>query len=108
MHYTYVDGKRVSNHRMKDCRTFIKLQEAVGSNKLRHEAKDMQGPRGHQPTTRHCLPQTMERRQHKDNRTRVIKTTKGIFHQRGTSPQWSNQCQSQIKSKRAYLDKLIW
>jgi hypothetical protein len=31
MHYTYIDKKGVSNHSMKDCRTFIKLQEAVGS-----------------------------------------------------------------------------
>jgi hypothetical protein len=31
MHYTYIDGKRVLNHMMKDCRTFIKLQEAAGS-----------------------------------------------------------------------------
>jgi hypothetical protein len=31
MHYTYIDEKRVSNHAMKDCRIFIKLQEAVGS-----------------------------------------------------------------------------
>jgi hypothetical protein len=30
MHYTYIDRKRVSRHAMKDCRTFIKLQEAVG------------------------------------------------------------------------------
>jgi hypothetical protein len=30
MHYTYIDGKRVSNHAMKDWRTFIKMQEAVG------------------------------------------------------------------------------
>jgi hypothetical protein len=30
MHYTYVNGKRVSRHAMKDCRTFLKLQEAVG------------------------------------------------------------------------------
>jgi hypothetical protein len=30
MHYAYVDGKRVSNHLMRDCRTFLKLQEAVG------------------------------------------------------------------------------
>jgi hypothetical protein len=29
-HYMYVDGKRVSRHTMKDCRTFLKLQEAVG------------------------------------------------------------------------------
>jgi hypothetical protein len=30
MHYEYIDGKRVSQHAMKDCRTFLKLQEAVG------------------------------------------------------------------------------
>jgi hypothetical protein len=30
MHYTYVDGKRVSGHAIKDCKTFLKLQEAVG------------------------------------------------------------------------------
>jgi hypothetical protein len=30
MHYAYVDAKRVSRHAMKDCRTFLKLQEAVG------------------------------------------------------------------------------
>jgi hypothetical protein len=26
IHYAYLDGKRVSNHPMRDCRTFIKLQ----------------------------------------------------------------------------------
>jgi hypothetical protein len=31
MHYAYVDGKRVSNHLMRDCRNFLKLQEATGS-----------------------------------------------------------------------------
>jgi hypothetical protein len=30
MHYEYIDGKRVSRHAMKDCRTFLKLQEVVG------------------------------------------------------------------------------
>jgi hypothetical protein len=30
MHYTYINGMRVSWHTMKDCRTFLKLQEAVG------------------------------------------------------------------------------
>jgi hypothetical protein len=39
MHYTYVNGKRVSNHLMKDCRTFIKMQEVFGSKqaKARHQ-----------------------------------------------------------------------
>jgi hypothetical protein len=30
MHYAYVNGKRVSNHLMRDCGTFLKLQEVVG------------------------------------------------------------------------------
>jgi hypothetical protein len=29
IHYTFLDGKRVSNHLMRDCRTFMKLQEAL-------------------------------------------------------------------------------
>jgi hypothetical protein len=32
IHYAYLDGKRVSNHRMKDCRTFLRLQSAMDSN----------------------------------------------------------------------------
>jgi hypothetical protein len=43
MHYTYIDGKRVSQHAMKDYRTFLKLQEAVGLKQA--EAKS-QGYRG--------------------------------------------------------------
>jgi hypothetical protein len=29
IHYAYLDGKRVSNHLMRDCRMFVKLQEAM-------------------------------------------------------------------------------
>jgi hypothetical protein len=29
MLYAFINGKRVSRHTMKDCRTFLKLQEAV-------------------------------------------------------------------------------
>jgi hypothetical protein len=36
IHYRYLDGKRVSNHQMKNCRTFLRLQSAMDSN---------QGPR---------------------------------------------------------------
>jgi hypothetical protein len=32
IHYAYLDGKRVSNHQMKDCRTFLKLQSALDPN----------------------------------------------------------------------------
>jgi hypothetical protein len=29
IHYVYLDGKRVSNHLMRDCRTFLRLQDAM-------------------------------------------------------------------------------
>jgi hypothetical protein len=32
IHYVYFDGKRVSNHQIKDCRTFLRLQSAMGSS----------------------------------------------------------------------------
>jgi hypothetical protein len=32
IHYAYLNGKRVSNHQMKDCRTFLKLQSALDPN----------------------------------------------------------------------------
>jgi hypothetical protein len=32
IHYAYLDGKRVSNHQMKDCRTFLRFQSAMDSN----------------------------------------------------------------------------
>jgi hypothetical protein len=31
IHFAFVDGKRVSRHAMKDCKTFLKLQEAAGN-----------------------------------------------------------------------------
>jgi hypothetical protein len=32
IHYAYLDGKRVSNHQMKDCRIFLRLQSALDPN----------------------------------------------------------------------------
>jgi hypothetical protein len=37
IHYAYLDGKRVSNHQMKDCRTFLRLQGALNSNQGAHQ-----------------------------------------------------------------------
>jgi hypothetical protein len=36
IHYVYLDGKRVSNHQMKDYRTFLRLQDALESNQGAH------------------------------------------------------------------------
>jgi hypothetical protein len=32
IHYAYLDRKRVSNHQMKDCRTFLRLQNTMNSS----------------------------------------------------------------------------
>jgi hypothetical protein len=39
MHYAYLDGKRVSNHQMKDCKTFLRLQSAMESNQGTRQGK---------------------------------------------------------------------
>jgi hypothetical protein len=38
MHYAYADGKRVSNHLMRDYRTFLKLQEADAQGSIAYGA----------------------------------------------------------------------
>jgi hypothetical protein len=69
MHYAYFDGKRVSNHLMRDYRTFLKLQEGIGFKQVVTQ--------GSIRTVRHhhhrCLAMVMQ--QPKDNQIRVAKAT---------------------------------
>jgi hypothetical protein len=37
IHYAYLDGKRVSNHQMKDCKIFLRLQNALDPNQGAHQ-----------------------------------------------------------------------
>jgi hypothetical protein len=37
IHYAYLDRKRVFNHQMKDCRTFLRLQSALDPNQGAHQ-----------------------------------------------------------------------
>jgi hypothetical protein len=43
MHYTFIDGRRASNHKMKDCQTFIELHEAVGSKQSKAQSQGYTG-----------------------------------------------------------------
>jgi hypothetical protein len=87
MHYTYIDGKRVSNHEMKHCRTFIKLQEAVGSKQAEAGINGTQEPQ--QQITRHLQisHQQTGSRKHNGIQIRPTKMMEDIFDQKGTSPQ---------------------
>jgi hypothetical protein len=43
IHYAYLDGKRVSNHLMRDCRTFLRLQDAMELSQGAHQGNVTQG-----------------------------------------------------------------
>jgi hypothetical protein len=54
IHYAYLNGKRVSNHQMKDYRTFLRLQSAMGASqegrqgeRHRSQGYQMQRPARH-------------------------------------------------------------
>jgi hypothetical protein len=43
IHYAYLDGKRVSNHLMRDCRTFLRLQDAMELSQGAHQGSVTKG-----------------------------------------------------------------
>jgi hypothetical protein len=43
IHYAFVDGKRVSRHAMKDCKTFLKLQEVAGNKQAKARRQGYEG-----------------------------------------------------------------
>jgi hypothetical protein len=43
IHYVYLDGKRVSNHLMRDCRMFLRLQDTMELSQGAHRENITQG-----------------------------------------------------------------
>jgi hypothetical protein len=50
IHSTFVDGKRVSRHAMKDCKTFLKLQEATVNKQAEAKRQGYEGNTNNAPT----------------------------------------------------------
>jgi hypothetical protein len=50
IHSAFVDGKRVSRHAMKDCKTFLKLQEAVVNKQAKAKRQGYEGNTNNAPT----------------------------------------------------------
>jgi hypothetical protein len=84
IHSAFVDGKRVSRHAMKDCTTFLKLEEAALNKQAEPKGKDMKGT---QTTRLQVNKETMEFLKVKTSQTRDATMTKGMFHLRGTAQQ---------------------
>jgi hypothetical protein len=51
IHFTFVDGKRVYRHAMKDCSTFLKLQEAALNKQAEAKRKGYKGNTNSAPTS---------------------------------------------------------
>jgi hypothetical protein len=53
IHSAFVDGKRVSRHAMKDCTTFLKLQEAAINKQAEAKRQGYDGNTNNAPTKDH-------------------------------------------------------
>jgi hypothetical protein len=51
IHSAFVDGKRVSRHAMKDCKTFLKLQEVAVNKQGEAKRQGYEGNTNNAPTT---------------------------------------------------------
>jgi hypothetical protein len=51
IHFAFVDGKRVSRHAMKDCKTFLKLQEAAGNKQDEARRQGYEGNTNNAPSS---------------------------------------------------------
>jgi hypothetical protein len=50
IHSAFVDGKRVSRHAMKDCTTFLKLQEAALNKQAEAKRQGYEGNTSNAPS----------------------------------------------------------
>jgi hypothetical protein len=85
IHSAFVDGKRVSRHAMKDCKTFLKLQEAAVSKQAEARRQGYEGNTNkhlHQPNK-----QTTELRKVKTSQAKETTMREVISHPMGTSHQ---------------------
>jgi hypothetical protein len=51
IHYAFIDGKRVSRHAIKDCKTFLKLQEVAGNKQAEARRQGYEGNTNNAPPT---------------------------------------------------------
>jgi hypothetical protein len=51
IHSAFIDGKRVSRHAMKDCMTFLKLQEAAMSKQAEAKRQGYKGNTSNAPAS---------------------------------------------------------
>jgi hypothetical protein len=83
MHYAYFDGKRVSRHAMKDCRTSLNCKKRYDINKPKQGGKDMIETQA--VHLQQINKQQMEPHEDKVNQVKETKMTEDTSHLKDTS-----------------------
>jgi hypothetical protein len=82
---TFFDGKRVSRHAMKDCKTFLKLQEATVNKQAKAKRQGYEGNTSNAPTI--TQQQTTELHKVKTSQAKDTTMMEDISRPKGTSQQ---------------------
>jgi hypothetical protein len=98
IHYAYLDGKRVSNHQMKDRRTFLRLQSAMGSS---------QGGRQGEKHRRHGY-QTQRLARHLESKVYISAMIQPVPKSKKERKNISRQVNLAISSAPATTEYLRW
>jgi hypothetical protein len=85
MHYTFIDGKRVSKHAIKDCRMFLGLQEVAGLKQAEAKSQGYGGAANNATPANQQL--TIGARKVRVNQIKTTTTMEAIFHQKDISRQ---------------------
>jgi hypothetical protein len=84
IHSAFVDGKRVSRHAMKDCTTFLKLQEAALNKQVEAKRQGYEGNTSNTPTNQqgnNGVPQGQDQPNQGCNADEGYVPSKGTSHQ---------------------------
>jgi hypothetical protein len=98
IHYAYLDGKRVSNHQMKDYRTFLRLQDALELNQGTH--------RGGTNTSQGYQMQRLAR--HLESKVYISAMIQPVPKSKKEQKSISRQVNSAISSPPATTEYLRW
>jgi hypothetical protein len=82
IHSAFVDGKRVFRHAMKDCKTFLKLQEAAVNKQAEAKRQWYEGNTNNAPTTTQQANNGAS--QVKTSQAKDTTMTEDISHPKGT------------------------
>jgi hypothetical protein len=105
MHYTYINDKRVSRHTMKDCRTFIKLQETVGYKQAEARRQGYDGNTNNAPPANQQTANGAAQGQSQPNQGN--ENDGGYIPSKGHISAMIQPVPKSNKEQKAYLDKLI-